>query len=167
MLLVDFRYKRHEFIMPPLLTLVARRSDGLPLVATQTPQPNMHITSKQQQEAKDILRSTTHSASKMSVVSGQRIYYYMTRDSLCFLTMTEESYPKRLAFTFLDEVADVVLGELLKEFSNEVRNDNLWSNRMKLKYWTGSNRVFSGSTTSGVPRSIKRPVHFALFITIP
>ena len=106
--------------MPPLLTLVARRSDGLPLVATQTPQPNMPITSKQQQEAKDILRSITHSASKMSVVSGQRIYYYMTRDSLCFLTMTEESYPKRLAFTYLDEVADVVLGELLKEFSNEV-----------------------------------------------
>jgi vesicle transport protein SEC22 len=45
--------------MPPLLTQVARLSDGLPLVATQTPAPGNPVTSKQQQEAKDILRSIT------------------------------------------------------------------------------------------------------------
>ena len=45
--------------MPPLLTQVARTSDGLPLVATQTPAPGNPVTSQQQQEAKDILRSIT------------------------------------------------------------------------------------------------------------
>ena len=43
--------------MPPLLTQVARVSDGLPLVATMTPQPGVPVSSKEQQEAKDILRS--------------------------------------------------------------------------------------------------------------
>ena len=43
--------------MPPLLTQVARVSDGLPLVATMTSQPGSPVATKQQQEAKDILRS--------------------------------------------------------------------------------------------------------------
>lgn len=47
----------------------------------------------------------------------------MVRDSLCFLTMTEASYPKRVAFLYLDEVSDVILGELMSELgSNEWRS---------------------------------------------
>ena len=57
----------------------------------------------------------------MSIVSGQNVFYYMVRDSLCFLTMTEQSYPKRVAFLYLDEVADAILGELVNEFGNAVR----------------------------------------------
>ena len=46
----------------------------------------------------------------------------MVRDSLCFLTMTEASYPKRVAFLYLDEVADCVLTELANEYGNEWRS---------------------------------------------
>jgi hypothetical protein len=56
----------------------------------------------------------------MSIASGKLVYYYMTRDSLCFLTLTEESYPKRLAFIYLEEVADVILQEFTQEFGNDV-----------------------------------------------
>lgn len=56
----------------------------------------------------------------MSIVSGKFVFSYMVRDSLCFLTMTESSYPKRVAFLYLDEVADMILGELAKEYGNEV-----------------------------------------------
>jgi hypothetical protein len=45
--------------MPPLLTQVARVSDGLPLVATQTPAPGLPVTSEAQKEAKDILKKIT------------------------------------------------------------------------------------------------------------
>lgn len=45
--------------MPPLLTQVARASDGMPLVATQTPAPGIPVTNKEQQEAKEILRKIT------------------------------------------------------------------------------------------------------------
>ena len=45
--------------MPPLLTQVARLSDGLPLVAIQTPAPGIPVTSRDQKEAKDLLRKIT------------------------------------------------------------------------------------------------------------
>ena len=56
----------------------------------------------------------------MSIAAGDKVFYYMTRDSLCFLTMTEARYPKRLAFLYLDEVGDVLLQELVREFGNNV-----------------------------------------------
>ena len=56
----------------------------------------------------------------MSIVSGNKIFYYMTRESLCFLTMTEAKYPKRMAFLYLDEVCDLVLQELVKDHGNSV-----------------------------------------------
>ena len=59
-------------------------------------------------------------ANKMSIVSGDKIFYYMTRESLCFLTMTEAKYPKRMAFLYLDEVCDLVLQELVKDHGNSV-----------------------------------------------
>jgi hypothetical protein len=53
-------FKIEHSTMPPLLTQVARLSDGMPLVATITANPGVPVSSKQQQEAKDILRSVTH-----------------------------------------------------------------------------------------------------------
>mmetsp|Transcript_20029 Transcript_20029/g.49218 ORF Transcript_20029/g.49218 Transcript_20029/m.49218 type:complete len:223 (+) Transcript_20029:82-750(+) len=108
--------------MPPLLTQVARISDGLPLVASQTPSPGTPLTNQHQKEAKDILRKiTTGTPTKMSITSGDMVFYYMTRDSLCFLTLAEARYPKRLAFLYLDEVCDMILSELVKEFDNNWR----------------------------------------------
>ena len=46
--------------MPPLLTQVARLSDGLPLVATITATPGMPVSNEKQKEAKEILKSLTH-----------------------------------------------------------------------------------------------------------
>lgn len=56
----------------------------------------------------------------MSITSGNNVFYYMVRDTLCFLSMTESSYPKRMGFLYLDEVADLILSELVNEFGNEV-----------------------------------------------
>lgn len=108
--------------MPPLLTQVARTMDGLPLVSSQTPSPGMPLTNKHQQEAKEIIRKMTvgGAPNRMSVDSGDRVFSYMTRDNLCFLVLTENQYPKRLAFLYLEDVADLILGELTKEFGNEV-----------------------------------------------
>ena len=61
---------------------------------------------------------------KMSISAGDKVFYYMTRDGLCFLAMAESRYPKRLAFLYLDEVSDVVLSELVREFGNSVRRSH-------------------------------------------
>ena len=45
--------------MPPLLTQVARVSDALPLVATQTPTHSFNVTTQVQQDAKKLMRSMT------------------------------------------------------------------------------------------------------------
>ena len=45
--------------MPPLLTQVARLSDGLPLVAIQTPAPGLPVSNHDQKEARDLLRKIT------------------------------------------------------------------------------------------------------------
>jgi hypothetical protein len=34
--------------------------------------------------------------------------------------MTESSYPKRMAFMYLDDVADAILSELVSEFQSDV-----------------------------------------------
>jgi vesicle transport protein SEC22 len=106
--------------MPPLLTQIARVSDGLPLVAIQTPAPGIPVTPQDQQQAKELLRKITTGANKMSISAGDKVFCYMTRDSLCFLVMTESKYPKRLAFLYLDEVCDLFLQQLVTEFGNSV-----------------------------------------------
>jgi Regulated-SNARE-like domain len=56
----------------------------------------------------------------MSIQSGKYTFYYMSRENLCFLCLTEESYPKRMAFLYLEDVADLILHELVREFGNQV-----------------------------------------------
>mmetsp|Transcript_15906 Transcript_15906/g.20780 ORF Transcript_15906/g.20780 Transcript_15906/m.20780 type:complete len:226 (+) Transcript_15906:105-782(+) len=109
--------------MPPLLTQVARASDALPLVATSTPTHSFNVTTQIQQDAKKLMRSmTAGNPNKMSIVSGDTVFYYMARDNLCFLTLTEDSYPKRMAFLYLEEVADAVMRELVNEFGHGWRD---------------------------------------------
>lgn len=63
---------------------------------------------------------------RMSIQSDNMVFYYMARDNLCFLTLCEESYPKRMAFLYLEEVADLILQELVREHGNGVRTTNRW-----------------------------------------
>lgn len=106
--------------MPPILTQVARASDALPLVATSTPMHNLTVTQEHQQDAKRLMRSMTAGTPKQAIQSGNMVFYYMSRDNLCFLTLCEDSYPKRMAFLYLEEVADTILQELINEFGNTV-----------------------------------------------
>jgi vesicle transport protein SEC22 len=56
----------------------------------------------------------------MSIQSDKMVFYYMSRENLCFLCLTEDSYPKRLAFLYLEEVADTLLQEMVREYGNGV-----------------------------------------------
>jgi len=57
----------------------------------------------------------------MSIQSDNSMtFYYMARDNLCFLTLCEDSYPKRMAFLYLEEVADALHQEMIKDFGSEV-----------------------------------------------
>jgi len=104
--------------MPPLLTYAARVSDGLPLIASFAPtQENLE---KHKNEAKGILRElNSRSVAKLSIdTSAKKTFHCLIRDGICYLTLTESSYPKRLAFLYLDEVADGFIEELTKDYGD-------------------------------------------------
>lgn len=61
------------------------------------------------------------SNNRMAIASDKMVFYYMARDNLCFLTLCEEAYPKRMAFLYLDEIADLILQEMLQEYGANVR----------------------------------------------
>eukprot|EP00560_Eucampia_antarctica_P008153 CAMPEP_0197825830 /NCGR_PEP_ID=MMETSP1437-20131217/2864_1 /TAXON_ID=49252 ORGANISM="Eucampia antarctica, Strain CCMP1452" /NCGR_SAMPLE_ID=MMETSP1437 /ASSEMBLY_ACC=CAM_ASM_001096 /LENGTH=189 /DNA_ID=CAMNT_0043425999 /DNA_START=159 /DNA_END=725 /DNA_ORIENTATION=+ len=107
--------------MPPLCTYVARVSDGLPLVASFS--PSSANLEEEKNQAKQILRKlTTGPTSRMSIDTGRNFcFHYVIRDNLCFLTLTETSYPKRLAFLYLEEVAHALWEELLNQNTQNPR----------------------------------------------
>ncbi|KAL7480579.1 hypothetical protein ACHAW6_007719 [Cyclotella cf. meneghiniana] len=110
--------------MPPLLTFVARLSDGLPLVANTAPDSGLAVTQDHKNQAKDILRGLggTRATARMSIdTNNNLIFHYLLRDSLCYLTLTEQSYPKRLAFLYLEEIADAFLESLANDHGDRWR----------------------------------------------
>ena len=48
--------------------------------------------------------------------TNHKCFYYLIRDNVCYLTLTETSYPKRLAFLFLEEVSTGFIEELTKDY---------------------------------------------------
>jgi hypothetical protein len=142
---VERTHKHNHHPMPPLLTQVARTSDSLPLVACTTATHTLPVTSKHQQDAQQLMKRMTtgcvraascvgqkkimfllrltlscRSPNKMSIATGNYCFYYMARDNLCFLTLCEESFPKRSAFLYLEEIADLILQEMIREYGNDV-----------------------------------------------
>jgi len=110
--------------MPPVLTFAARVSDGLPLVASFS--ASHHVLEEHKKQSKEILRDGIGSSSvaKMSIeTTHQKTFHYLMRDGVCYLTLTESSYPKRLSFLFLAEVATAFVGELTKEYGDQWRHE--------------------------------------------
>ena len=62
------------------------------------------------------------SAARMSIdTNNNLIFHYLLRDTLCYLTLTEQSYPKRLAFLYLEEIADAFLESLANDHGDRWR----------------------------------------------
>ena len=105
--------------MPPLLTYIARVSDGLPLVGSFS--QSQEYLDEQKSQARDILRGLAFSQpSKMSIeTSSNKVFHYVIHDNLCILTLTEKSYPKRLSFLYLEEVADAFIEHLVQQHGGD------------------------------------------------
>ncbi len=88
-------------------------------------------------QAKQILKKLgPRSASKMSIDSNTYIFQsvfiysiiykihsvscsYMIDNGICYLTLTDKSYPKRLAFLFLEEISKDFIADLKAEHGDE------------------------------------------------
>ncbi|KZP24616.1 protein transport protein Sec22 [Athelia psychrophila] len=93
-----------------LSTLIVRASDALPMAASVDDEQTEQALAEHKQQAKLIFRRiTANSESRCSIESGAYTLHYLIADNVVYLTIADKSYPRKLAFSYLDELS--------KEFS--------------------------------------------------
>jgi len=111
-----------------MLTFVARVMDGLILVASMDTSSMGDARGHEKidmckSDAKKILKKLNpRSVAKCSIDSGQFIFHYMIEDGICYLTLTDKGYPKRLAFLYLEEIHEAFVEELQRDEGSEWRS---------------------------------------------
>lgn len=90
----------------PKMTQLARISDGLPLAASMEEEKDQKAELEDwKSQAKKIVRQIgPGSPSKLSIDIGSSFFHYLTHGGVCYLTLTDRGYPKRLAFNYLEEL---------------------------------------------------------------
>jgi len=106
--------------MAELLTFIARASDGLILSETWDAGEPQQSEIVHKQEAKKIIARLANAPQRCSVDSDLVTFHYVVESGICYLTMVQRNYPKRLAFGFLEEVARAFLEELKRSLGTSV-----------------------------------------------
>ena len=90
----------------PKMTLLARISDGLPLAASMEDEKDQKTELEGwKTQAKGIVRQLgVGSPAKLSLENGASFFHYVNAGGVCYLTLTDRAYPKRLAFNYLEEL---------------------------------------------------------------
>jgi len=102
-----------------LHTLIARVDDGFPLAAS-TDNARANLEDQKQQAKRIVKLMTSSSPSEMSISSGRHYFMYIIKQGVCFLTLCENQYPKKLAVGFLNEIAT----EFLNLYSSQIDTVN-------------------------------------------
>lgn len=90
-----------------LMTMIARLSDGLPLAATmQDDEQSGKNTLEYQNQAKMLFkRLTPQSPPQCTIETGPYLFHYLIEREVCYLVLCERNYSKRLAFSYLEDIA--------------------------------------------------------------
>ncbi|KAM3382051.1 25.3 kDa vesicle transport protein [Capsicum galapagoense] len=91
------------------VTIIGRVSDGMPLA--QGPRHVVHeendVLTSYKQQAEFILKEISLKAlpsSKMTILVDHHCFNYMVENGICYLTLCESSYPRKLAFHYLQDL---------------------------------------------------------------
>jgi len=107
----------------PLLTSIARLSDALILVASVshslTPIPSSSLDMYKSQAKLILRRLNASTVKKCSIESGSCIFHYVITNGVIYLTLCDASYPKRLAFLYLEEISDGFVMELTRDHGDQ------------------------------------------------
>ena len=86
----------------PLLTLVGRVQDAMPLSGTQDSHPDL---AEFQRQARLILKSINRQSPARQVINSPPfVYYYLIENSVCYICCCDQRYPSALAFQYLEAV---------------------------------------------------------------
>eukprot|EP00249_Psilotum_nudum_P017748 c26471_g2_i1 orf=470-1129(+) len=89
------------------LTMIARVTDGLPLAEGLDDGREQKDLEFYKQQAKSLFKKLSqgqHEPSRMSIETGPYIFHYLIEGGVCYLTMCDRSYPKKLAFQYLEDL---------------------------------------------------------------
>jgi vesicle transport protein SEC22 len=85
-----------------VLTIIYRVLE--PVFLTETMEENVPEEQLLKTRAKQLLKSLEPKATKVHLDDGKYYFCYSIVNGVCYLTVCEKSYPRALAFSFLDEL---------------------------------------------------------------
>ncbi|KAH8830646.1 Longin-like domain-containing protein [Flagelloscypha sp. PMI_526] len=87
-------------------TIITRASDALPLAASVDDEQTETSLQEHKQQAKLIFRRISpNSEPRCSIESGTFTLHYLIADNVVYLTIADKTYPRKLAFSYLDELS--------------------------------------------------------------
>ncbi|KAI3803319.1 hypothetical protein L1987_31469 [Smallanthus sonchifolius] len=99
--------------------MIARVTDGLPLAEGLDDGRDMQDAEFYKQQVKALFKNLSrgqNEASRMSVETGPYIFHYIIEGRVCYLTMCDRAYPKKLAFQYLEDLKN----EFERGYGNQI-----------------------------------------------
>lgn len=89
-----------------LLTMIARVADGLPLAASmQEDEQSGRDLQQYQSQAKQLFRKLNEqSPTRCTLEAGPMAFHYIIEQGVCYLVLCEATFPKKLAFAYLEDL---------------------------------------------------------------
>ena len=102
--------------------MIARVADGLPLAASiqEDEQTGKNIVDYQQQAKRLFKTLTTTSPIKCSIESGPYLFHYIIEQDVCFLTLCDRNFNKKLAYSFLEDLSQ----EFYNQYGHKINTAN-------------------------------------------
>ncbi|KAH9665380.1 25.3 kDa vesicle transport protein [Citrus sinensis] len=94
------------------MTMIARVTDGLPLAEGLDDGRDLRDAEMYKQQVKALFKNLSrgqNEASRMSIETGPYVFqypcvFYIIEGRVCYLTMCDRAYPKKLAFQYLEDL---------------------------------------------------------------
>ncbi|KAH0610872.1 uncharacterized protein H6S33_011299 [Morchella sextelata] len=98
------------------------RLDGVPLAASVDDDQDEAILAEVKKQVKLIFkRLSENSEPRASIEAGAFTIHYLIQGNVCYLCICERSYPRKLAFTYLQDTAT----EFFSNYGNQIQDPSL------------------------------------------
>lgn len=106
-----------------LLTMIARIADGLPLAATmQEDEQSGRSILEYQNQAKMLFRKLgPQSPTRCTIETGPYLFHYLIENEVCYLVLCGRSYSKRVAYSYLEDIAQEFYSQYGKHVNTVTR----------------------------------------------
>ncbi|XP_066584303.1 vesicle-trafficking protein SEC22b-B [Prorops nasuta] len=141
-----------------LLTMIARLTDGLPLAATmQKDEQSGKSILEYQNQAKMLFKSLKpQSPSRCTIETGPYLFHFLIENGICYLVLCEKNYSKRIAYSYLEDIAQEFHSQYGKRV-NEVTRP--YSFIEFDTYIQKANKVFSDSRSRRNMNALNNQLH--------